>query len=194
MIDTNIKNSRGRPRKLDPENGLKISLSLFQKYGFENVSIAELCNALAATPTSLYATYGNKEALFKLALERYETHFFKELDRTLGTSENSSDMFRNTMELTLDFYLSENKRTGCLILQGDTFCKHENISQMIKNSQKKVQSKIQKRLTELGSDNPIELTQVLITLMQGMALSSQTDEDEDQLYTSLEFFCAAFDC
>lgn len=194
MNDTNIKKGRGRPRKLDSEIGLKISLPLFQKHGFENVSIAELCGALSATPTSLYATYGNKESLFKLVLKRYETHFFKELDRTLGTSENSSDMFRNTMEFALDFYLSENKRTGCLILQGDTFCKHENISQMIMNCQKEVRSKIQNRLTELGSDNPIELTQVLITLMQGMALSSQTDEDEDQLYTSLEFFCAAFEC
>ncbi len=194
VTDTKSIKQRGRPRKLDHDAGLKVALSMFQKYGFKNVSIAQLCEQLNATPTSLYATYGNKESLFIAALNLYKADFFRELDRTLGVSENSSDMFRNTMEFTLNYYLDDNKKTGCLILQGNTFCKQTRIIDAIKSSQLELQSKIQNRLNELGSASPDELTQVLITLMQGMALSSQSEVDEDQLYTSLEFFCAAFDC
>ena len=194
VTDTKSIKQRGRPRKLDHDAGLKVALSMFQKYGFENVSIAQLCEQLCATPTSLYATYGNKESLFIAALNLYKADFFKELDRTLGVSENSSDMFRNTMEFTLNYYLDDNQKAGCLILQGNTFCKQPTIIDAVKNSQLELQSKIQNRLNELGSANPDELTHVLITLMQGMAISSQSEVDEDQLYTSLEFFCAAFDC
>jgi AcrR family transcriptional regulator len=194
MTDTKIKTSRGRPRKLDPDIGLKLALELFQKHGFENVGIAELSATLSATPTSLYATYGNKEALFLQVLSLYESRFFSQLDKVLSQAQNPSQMFRNSMEFTLDYYLNINQRRSCLILLGDTYCRHANISKAIQASRRLLQEKIQNRLNELASENANELANVLLTLMRGWALSCLTDSDEDQLYTSLEFFCTAFDC
>ncbi|GAA0856312.1 TetR/AcrR family transcriptional regulator [Aliiglaciecola litoralis] len=167
---------------------------MFQKHGFENVSIAELCATLAVTPTSLYATFGNKESLFLQVLTLYESRFFEQLDKVLSQAENPSQMFRNSMEFALDHFLNVNQRTSCLILLGDTYCRQENVNQQIQNSRSRLVDKIQKRLTALGSESAAELADVLLTLMRGLALSSKTNVDEDQLYTSLEFFCTAFEC
>lgn len=194
MIDTKIKPSRGRPRKLDPESGLVACLFLFKKYGYENVSIAELCETLNIPPTSIYSTYGNKESLFKLAFQKYQDNFFGPLGKTISTSKSTSEMFRNVLEFALDFYLKQNQKRGCLMLQGHTYCKNTHICEDIIESVARLKQVLRNRFIELDSDNPNELTDVLVTLMNGFSLSVQTEDDEDTLYTSLEFFCSAFDC
>ncbi|TRY34038.1 TetR/AcrR family transcriptional regulator [Aliiglaciecola sp. M165] len=194
MSTTNLKVARGRPRKLDRENGLAACLLLFQKYGYENVSIAELCETLNVPPTSIYSTFGNKESLFKLAYQKYVSNFFESLEDTLSKSKNASEMFRNVLEFSLEFYLVRNQKMGCLMLQGQSFCRNENLRVEILHSIERLKETLKNRFIQLESENPNELTDVLITLMNGFSLSTQTEEDEDSLYTSMEFFCSAFDC
>ncbi|MFA3791324.1 TetR/AcrR family transcriptional regulator [Aliiglaciecola sp. SL4] len=194
MSDTNTSTTRGRPRKLDTQEGLKKALTLFQNYGFENVSVAELSATLNATATSIYATYGNKEALFLKALELYQTQFLTSLEKVLAESQNPSEMFRNSLEMCLEFYLNENRRSGCLILQGHLFCRNKTLLSEISKLQNELQTRLKDRLQKLGSESPEELADVLITLMGGIALSVKSESDEDKLYTTLEFFCTAFEC
>ncbi|GAC15313.1 TetR/AcrR family transcriptional regulator [Aliiglaciecola lipolytica] len=194
MNDTKNKQTRGRPRKLDADNGLEKALTLFQKYGFENVSVAELCRNLAATPTSLYATYGNKQTLFSQAIALYKSKFFGNLETVLKASNNSSEMFRQCLEMSLEFYLNDNQKCGCLILQGNTFCRNKSLLSEIENYQIAIQLCLKNRLHELGSESAEELADVLMTLMRGIALSVKSETDEDKLYTTLEFFCTAFEC
>lgn len=194
MIDTNNLPRRGRPRKLDAQEGLTKALVLFQKYGFENVSVAELSATLNATPTSMYASYGNKEALFLRALALYQKQFSGCLEKTLEESNNPSEMFRNCLEMSLDFYLNNNQKSGCLILQGNTFCRHPSLLEEINKCQIELRTQLQLRLQNLGSESAAELADVLITLMRGIALSVKSEPNEDKLYTTLEFFCTAFDC
>jgi len=194
MNDTNISTTRGRPRKLDTNEGLKRALTLFQRYGFENVSVAELCSTLNATATSIYATYGNKESLFLRALALYKNQFLGKLEQTLKESESPSEMFRNCLEMSLEFYLNDNHRSGCLILQGNLFCRNKILLEEIAKQQTEIQTNIKIRLQKLESENPEELADVLMTLMRGIALSVKSESDEDKLYTTLEFFCTAFDC
>ena len=62
----------GRPRAFDPEQALDRALQLFWRKGYEGTSIADLTAAMGINPPSLYAAFGNKEALFRRALDRYE--------------------------------------------------------------------------------------------------------------------------
>jgi AcrR family transcriptional regulator len=60
-----------RPREFDTDAALCAALNVFWKQGFEGASLTDLTNAMGITRPSLYAAFGNKEALFRKALERY---------------------------------------------------------------------------------------------------------------------------
>lgn len=63
---------RGRPREFDPEKALAAALEIFWRRGYEGASLAELTDAMGITKPSLYACFGNKESLFRKALDLYE--------------------------------------------------------------------------------------------------------------------------
>ncbi|MFC3694967.1 TetR/AcrR family transcriptional regulator [Chenggangzhangella methanolivorans] len=62
----------GRPKEFDPDTALCAALQVFWKHGYEGASLSDLTEAMGITRPSLYATYGNKEELFRKVLDRYE--------------------------------------------------------------------------------------------------------------------------
>ena len=63
--------ARGRPRTFDPDKALDRALKVFWKKGYEGASLPDLTKAMGINRPSLYAAFGNKEALFRKAVERY---------------------------------------------------------------------------------------------------------------------------
>src|SRR5207249_2480008 len=62
---------RGRPRTFDPNLALDRALEVFWRKGYEGASLSDLTKATGINRPSLYAAFGNKENLFRLALDRY---------------------------------------------------------------------------------------------------------------------------
>jgi AcrR family transcriptional regulator len=62
----------GRPRCFCEETALEAAMRLFWERGYEGASLSDLTEAMGMNRASLYATFGDKEALFLRALERYE--------------------------------------------------------------------------------------------------------------------------
>jgi AcrR family transcriptional regulator len=62
----------GRPRCFCEEAALEAAMRLFWERGYEGTSLSDLTKAMAMNRASLYATFGDKEALFLKALARYE--------------------------------------------------------------------------------------------------------------------------
>lgn len=61
----------GRPRGFDVDEALERALLVFWEQGYEGASLANLTDAMGISTTSMYAAFGNKEELFRKALERY---------------------------------------------------------------------------------------------------------------------------
>ena len=61
----------GRPREFDFDQALDLALQVFWRKGYEGASMADLTEAMGITKPSLYAAFGNKEELFRKALDRY---------------------------------------------------------------------------------------------------------------------------
>lgn len=64
--------TRGRPREFCVEDALAQALRVFWSKGYEGTSLTDLTEAMGITRPSLYAAFGNKESLFRQALDLYQ--------------------------------------------------------------------------------------------------------------------------
>ena len=61
----------GRARQFDVDEALDRAMGVFWRRGYEGATLPELTAAMGINRPSLYAAFGNKEQLFRKALDRY---------------------------------------------------------------------------------------------------------------------------
>jgi AcrR family transcriptional regulator len=61
----------GRPRAFDRDAALEAAMLVFWRKGFSAASMNDLCEAMGIRSPSLYAAFGNKEALWLEAFDHY---------------------------------------------------------------------------------------------------------------------------
>ncbi|MFD6095820.1 TetR/AcrR family transcriptional regulator [Nocardiopsis flavescens] len=61
----------GRPRGFDADEALERAMLVFWERGYEGAGLTALTEAMGITRKSMYAAFGNKEDLFRKALDRY---------------------------------------------------------------------------------------------------------------------------
>ncbi|MEU3054659.1 TetR/AcrR family transcriptional regulator [Streptomyces griseus] len=72
-METRRKGPSGRPRGFDADEALERAMLVFWEHGYEGASLSCLTQAMGISTTSMYAAFGNKQELFRKALERYAT-------------------------------------------------------------------------------------------------------------------------
>ncbi|MGN6370330.1 MAG: TetR/AcrR family transcriptional regulator [Phycisphaerae bacterium] len=109
--------AKGRPRQFDEEEALDAALLLFWRRGYEGTSLAALTEAMGINMPSLYAAFGNKEALFRRVLERYLHGPASYLSKALAEPSArgaAETLFRGAINMTMD----QRHPDGCLLVHG----------------------------------------------------------------------------
>src|ERR1700685_3251118 len=65
------KGMLGRPRGFDTEKALDCAMHIFWRKGYVATTLADLTTAMDINRPSFYAAFGSKDALFRMALDRY---------------------------------------------------------------------------------------------------------------------------
>jgi AcrR family transcriptional regulator len=114
----------GRPRAFDPDTALEAALRVFWKKGYEGTALSDLTAAMGINRPSIYATFGNKEALFRKALDRYSERM------TCYTAEALKEptaraVAERLMVGTAELLSCPGNPKGCLMVQGALACGDE---------------------------------------------------------------------
>ena len=107
----------GRPREFDIDEALERAMQVFWARGYDGTSLTDLTSAMGITKSSMYAAFGNKEQLFRKAVQRYAEGPASYVTRALRepTARAVAETFlRGAVRTTT----SPGRPAGCLSVQG----------------------------------------------------------------------------
>jgi AcrR family transcriptional regulator len=115
----------GRTRAFDTDEALDRAMTVFWSKGYEGASLADLTEAMEISRPSLYAAYGNKEELFRKALERYGEGP-SSYERVALAQPTARAVAEGLLRGAADVQTDPATPAGCLAVLGSTYCADES--------------------------------------------------------------------
>ena len=107
----------GRHREFDVDEALDAALRVFWSKGYEGASYTDLTQATGVERPGLYSAFGNKEALFRRALDRYYEHYLDFFPAALALP-TSKAVIEHILRGAADLNTRYPSNTGCLGIHG----------------------------------------------------------------------------
>jgi AcrR family transcriptional regulator len=195
----NPKRGRGRPREFDREQALTKAMRIFWLLGYDATSMADLRAALGLTQASLYAAFGNKERLFREAVDRYRRTVSVATARALGTGLSARDAIHAMLQAAIDAYTAPGSPRGCLVILGVTNYAVENkaVHDHLLSIRREVSHSILERLKRGQREGDLPKTAPVValaayytTVLHGLALQSKDGASRKTLSQIVEIAMA----
>jgi AcrR family transcriptional regulator len=117
MKSNQVRSRLGRPRAFDTDKALDRALTIFWRNGYEGASLPALTKAMGINRPSLYAAFGNKEALFRKAVERYDAGPAR-YTRNAIKEPTAREVVEALLEGIVALLTRPQNPGGCLMVQG----------------------------------------------------------------------------
>lgn len=188
-ISQEASKPRGRPLAFNQEQALDSALQVFWQRGYEGTSMAELVEVLGINKPSIYATFGNKEALFNQALERYIAGPAAFVAAAIN-EPSAKQVAEKFLTDAVAFFTDQNHPSGCMIVQAALSCGQGSalIQQRLISYRKSLEDNFRQRfdLAKIQGDlaentNTADLAKYLTTLHQGMSVQATSGASKEAL-------------
>ena len=178
---------RGRPREFDTAEALAAALRVFWTKGYEGASLSDLTEEMGITRPSLYAAFGNKEELFKQALDLYES---EKLAYVRGALEapTARAVAQRMLEGTIQNSPSECR--GCLGVIATMSCGsgdspiRDDLNERAQSARAALVERMQRAIDEGDFSIPVEaeaMTRYLFALLQGITVQARAGASREDL-------------
>lgn len=186
---TEVLKRRGRPPAFNYEEALEKAMLTFWTFGYEGTSMAALIEAMDMNKPSIYAAFGNKEALFNQVLDKYvsgPSAFVKE-----AMAEPTSYLVAKTfLTKAVELLTQHQNPRGCMIVQGALSCgpEAELMQKKLIAYRANMEESIKKRF-DLAKDNrdlpedtnTTALAKYVATIHQGISVQASSGASKDAL-------------
>ena len=106
----------GRPREFNEVAALEAAVNCFWQRGYEATSMRDLTASMGLTAPSLYNAFGDKQALFARALERYLDCTTRDRLHRYETSLPPKRAIRQFFTEIIDHSINDRERKGCFLV------------------------------------------------------------------------------
>jgi AcrR family transcriptional regulator len=161
----------GRPISFNKDAALEAAMLLFWEHGFEGTSMADLTQAMGLSPSSIYAAFGDKHALFSLAVKRYletRTHYAAEALAEPSLEKVVRALFYNTVA----FLTTSGHPSTCMTLGGAMGCSVDA-------------TPARDLMTEIRKQNEVAMKERFLQARKSGELSKEINVDDYTRYLSL---------
>ena len=185
---------KGRPREFDVDDALAAALRVFWTKGYEAASLTDLTEAMGITRPSLYAAFGNKEALFRKALDLYEREKLAYVGEALK-APTSRQVVERLLRGALELQTSDCNPKGCMRVIGSVSCspEAESIRADLMARRKSSQDALCARLKQAEDEGDLPdgcdvdgLCAYIGAILQGMSIQAGSGASKRQLEALVE--------
>jgi AcrR family transcriptional regulator len=103
-----------RPRSFDSDQALDLARDVFWRKGFQSTSLDDVTAATGLAKPSLYAAFGDKNALFLKVLDRYHQRIVANAERVLNEGPSARDAVERWLTGFVPFCSGVRGNRGCL--------------------------------------------------------------------------------
>jgi|SRR5579859_320319 len=189
METDTLTTPRGRPREFCVETALTAALRVFWSMGYEGASLSDLTEAMGITRPSLYAAFGNKEALFRKALDLYERDKLAYVANALS-APTARGVAERMLGGALDLQTTGSDPRGCLGVISSVACGAEaqSIKAEVLIRQASSNAAMLRRFEQAKADGdlpdhiePASLVRYLSAVIQGLCVQAGSGASPEEL-------------
>ena len=137
-----------RPRSFDPDEALDLARDVFWRKGFQSTSLDDITAATGLAKPSLYATFGDKNAMFLKVLERYHASIVADAERILNEGASAREAIERWLKGFVPFCSGVKGIRGCLSVNtaADGASDQKEVRNRVERFNRKLEQLLSKRL------------------------------------------------
>ncbi|MFD3460607.1 TetR/AcrR family transcriptional regulator [Nocardia fluminea] len=186
---------RGRPRGFDREVALRRAMEVFWELGYDGASMSDLTAAMGINSPSLYAAFGDKEALFRAAVELYGRTEGSHTARALREQPTAYAAIEAMLRDNIATYTDPSLPNGCMVvLAGATYAtRTASVREFLAEARSRTTADIRARLDRGVIDGDLapetetaSLAMLYSTVLYGLSIQARDGVSPDELSAAVD--------
>lgn len=179
-------------KQFDTDEALEKAMQAFWQHGYEATSMQDLVDCMGVNRGSLYATYGDKHAIFVAALLRYDEKMRRDFIGQIEASLAPRDAIRRMFEVFADNVSVRGPNRGCFLTNTalELAAHDREVAGIVAHAQEEIEAFFLRAIRSgktrgeiAASVKPTETARGLLASLIGVVVLSRSRPDKTLLHT-----------